>query len=120
MNDPRMMKMIRDLMMKSKGAGDSSVVKESDIGEGMAVESPDQEYETPDDISRMAEQLGQSSEALTSGAQGKSYETSPEIEALLAQLQGNQASPAAAQVAPESIDMKKAALEKVKQRMLGR
>jgi hypothetical protein len=90
MNDPRMMKLMQQMMAKRQSP-EGQVIPETDMGEGMKVESPDQ-----------------------------GYETSPEIQALVDQLSQNPASPSEAEVAPESIDMKKAAIEKIKQKYLGR
>jgi hypothetical protein len=117
MQDPRMLKLMQQMM--SKRQSPDSVVAESDIGEDMKVESPDQEYELPQDIQQKVAKVGQSSDDMIAGVPGKSYETSPEIMELMKQL-GQGPSPSESEVAPESIDMKKAALEKIKQKYLGR
>lgn len=96
MADPRMMKMLQDMMAKRQAPG--GVVPETDDSADMALEMPEGMQEDTD----------------------KSYETSPEIQALLKQLGQDQPDASEAEVVPESMDMKKAALEKVKQKYLGR
>lgn len=118
MADPRMMKMIQDMLAKRQSP-EGSVVPETDDSADFAVESPDQEYEMPEDIRQGVAKVGQSSDEMIAGSPRKSYETSPEIQALLKQLGQNQPVASEAEVAPESIDMKKAALEKIKQKYLG-
>ncbi len=119
MADPRMMKLIQDMMAKKQASG--AVVPETDDSANMALQSPaDQEYETPEDVSQAATQAGRGSDQMISGSPRNSYKTSPDIEALLKQLGQNQPQAEEAEVAPESIDMKKAALEKIKQKYLGR
>lgn len=118
MSDPKTMKMIQAMLAKRQSP--DGVVPESDDSTDFAVESPDQEYDLPEDIQQGTAKLGRSSDAMSAGMPGNSYGSTDEMKALLSKLQGSQPSTEEVEVAPESIDMKKAALEKIKQKYLGR
>lgn len=127
--DPRMQKLLDQLINRPETMS-SMDVEEVDLGEAerMKLEQPESDqYELPQDIKESAGQLEQSSDKMIEGLPGKTFQQDTEVTKMLRKLKGGDSSLEDVNVAQEELedpsldsDLRKAALEKIKQRYLGR
>ena len=103
------------------------VAPETDDSAAMVVEAPAEEYEVPEDVAAGVEQAVESGDEMIAGMPNKSYQEDSEITAAIRKLKAGQPNIEEVEVTPETIadpsadvDLRKAALEKVKQKYLGR
>ncbi len=128
--DPKMKEMMQRLMSRPEmmSAADMEVQPESmDDAEAFKVEAPADEYMLPEETKQMANDLTTSTDDMVANLPNKKYQGDPQITEMLRKLKAGQPVADDAEVTPETIedpsaspDLRKAALEKVKQKYLGR
>ena len=132
--DPKMKEMMQRLMSRPEmmSADDMEVQPESiDDAEASEVKEPavesDEEYVLPEETKQMTDDLTTDTNGMVANLPNKTYQGDPKITEMLRKLKAGQPVTDDTEVTPEIIedpsaspDLRKAALEKVKQKYLGR
>lgn len=128
--DPKMKEMMQRLMSRPETmSGDDMEVQPETMedAEAFEVEEPAEEYVLPPETKQMADDLTTDTDSMVANLPNKTYQGDTQITEMLRKLKAGQPTTEEAEVAPETIedpsaspDLRKAALEKVKQKYLGR
>ena len=125
--DDKTKELLKRLMDRPESLDSMDVAPETDDSAAMVVEAPAEEYEVPEDVAAGVEQAVESGDEMIAGMPNKSYQEDSEITAAIRKLKAGQPNIEEVEVTPETIadpsadvDLRKAALEKVKQKYLGR
>lgn len=130
--DPKMKEMMQRLMSRPETmTGDEMMAVQPETmedAEAFKVEEPeDEEYNLPEETKQMANDLTTSTDGMVAKLPNKTYQGDPQITDMLRKLKAGQPMMEDADVTPETIedpsaspDLRKAALEKVKKKYLGR
>ena len=132
MNDPRIKKLLSQLVTRPESFNPEDMEEESiDADLAQKVQGPDEEYEVPAEIQGMANDLTTTNDKVMSGLPNKQYTPDAKIMELMKNLknpslQGQSVVPESEQETEETIEdpeapeqVRRAAIQKVRQKYLG-
>lgn len=132
MNDPRIKKLLSQLVSRPEAFNPEDMEEESiDADLAQKVEGPDEEYEVPAEIEGQVADLTTKNDKVMSGLPNKQYSPDAEIMELMKKMKhpslaGQEVAPETEQETEETIqdpqapeEVRRAALQKVRQKYLG-